>query len=279
VTLENDLRILDCTFVSSSGGFKSVRFFLNQDELGNIHIADFQWGGDSMPKSQIARHSLLIQGVQIPGLRDTEEEQLADYGKLHGRLFTRVVNEFSSGHIDASFAAMRSMPGDGSSMRICRHYLTCQFAASKDARRELEKTILIKGAIDPMFRYEYALGKGDRTAALSALDEVDEICGHLRYYDCMRATLLLDEGKSEEAYAIALNVTRLEPLSGLAYLVAIRALATMNRCSEGVQVLQEWCRIARPIDLAKTMAAIPTLKDFCSSREYLFWKKSASAAQ
>jgi hypothetical protein len=280
VVLDRDTRTLECEFMDAQGRIQSATFFLVERDDGAIRISDFQWGGDAMPKSQMVRETVLMEGYSMPHVRP-EEFAIEAMGHRNGAEFASMTRAYAQGHFGDAYAFLHALPPEVQRTRICRHYLTCLESVSKAAEDEVSKAIRNGEEFDPLERFRVAVRSSDDPAVLkSALDEVLASRQYPPVYECVKAGLLLVQGRDADAYAVAMDTVVLEPAMPLAYIIGIRASAK-SRPDDALRLIRMWSRIASPSMIDEFIAAAPDLSSFRSSREYSTWQQEAlpSAAQ
>jgi hypothetical protein len=281
VALLEGRRALECVLIRGDGAFQLATLFLTEAPPGDIRIADLHFASSQLEVTRAMRHTLLLMRVGLPGVLDDEEVRLARLGQTHGLTATLAVETLGQGKPDAAFAIWNGLPAELKATRIwieLRNRMA--FNGSAAAMAQLQAEARAGGGGPPAVRFSLALAAKDHARALGALDEFIVAQRGLPFLRTVKADLLLNAGRADDALALARDIGTLAPAATGAHIVAFRAAAQLGRTTTATEALADWARVAPAAVIVKMVeadAAAP-IAAFRATPEYAVWRRSAEAA-
>lgn len=281
VALLEGQRALECVLIRGDGAFQLVTVFLAESPPGEIRIADLHFASSQLEVTRAMRHTLLLMRVGLPGVLDEEEVRLTHLGQTHGLTVTLAMEALGQGKHDAAFGMWNGLPAEFKAMRIwIEHRNRMAFNGSAAAMAQLQAEARAGGGGPPAVRFSLALAAKDNTRALGALDEFIVPQRGLPFLRTVKADLLLNAGRPDDALALARDIGTLAPATAGAHVVAFRAAAQLGRAITATEALADWARVAPAAAIAKAVEAdpLPAIAAFRATPEYAAWRQRADAA-
>lgn len=275
VILLDDARQVEGMLVGTDGNLEFVRLHLCFAANGGIAIDDFCFAGSELEATRSIRHIVILLGVRGDKPLDDEETQLCVASDGHGGAFRLVMELFGNQKPEAAFDLLSAPANRIDETKIWRQLRNMlALAGSEGARSDLRAAVEAR-AVDSFLEYQIWQQSGDRERTLAALERVLVEYRELPFLRLVKAGLLLEMERPEEAYAIAVEVRDCNPGLISAYFMTLRAALATGRMEKALAVVRAWAEAQPPGDVASSIEAEATLAEFAKSAGYTEWKKQA----
>ncbi|MEO6005229.1 MAG: hypothetical protein ABIZ04_09555 [Opitutus sp.] len=267
-------RFLECLLISEQNHIVFLLLRLTQSDDGKIRIADMQFSGSELEVSRSIRQTLILLGYRTDQLLEPEEEGLSRAISKHSMNAAEIFTAINEKDYGLAFGFLQSNYGELNHTRIWRELRNrLAFLGSKSAMRNLEAECASGEPTNSLLSFGILSNKGDKQRALAALEQTIRDFHQPAVLCAIRAGLLIDLNRNEEALASAENLSELNPLSGSSWRVAILAAVNLQKPASAIRALNGWAKIAPRSEIDAILQHEPALTKFLASPDYLAWKE------
>ncbi len=279
VLLADGARTIECVLLDEKGSFRMVTLRLRENPGGAIKIEDLHFLGSSLPYSRATRQMFLLMGVPSTVALEPEEIDLERFGRKGQLTVSWALRAWQRGDAEEAFRLWSLLPDELKTRPVWqdtrnRIALSGGTAAMRSLMEEWRQNL----PGNAFLRYSLAQASNDNAAAITAIDQLLIEVHQAPFVRAVKASLLLTDGRPAEAFEQAWDVCELNPFSGLAYYVAVRAAVENRRPENAMMVLQRWAHVLPTAAIDKIVAAEPLLAPLRASAAYVSWQQMPGPA-
>lgn len=265
-------RVINALFLDDQGSLFTLSLWL-EESAGKIVVVDHRSLIQTLPTSRRFRHILLLQGAPFTTALDDEERVLC-FASMDNRRWTRgAFAAIGNGRLDLAHESWNRMTDDVKGTTVWREFrdIWASIGSAPAWEQWLKEHLAGRGA-NPLLALTYERAQTDKSKALIAIDQLIARTMNSPFLRTVKAEILLECGRPEEAWAIAREVYRRNPFAVHACPVAINAALATGRRDEAMAALEHWGRIVPAAQIEEFLARDTRTADFRSSEAYLGWR-------
>ena len=279
VSLVDGARAIECVVLDDVGRFQVLVLRLCVNADGLVRIEDVRLLGASSGLTGAVRGTLLVMGARAAVKLDDEESALEGLGSVYQLTTTETFGKMAQGKLDEAFVIWNGVLPKFKDTAYWRSVRTrLALGGSARAMADLQAAMRRGETIDPFVRFSMATAAKNNQEAILAMDDVLRETKNLAFLRSVKAGLLLDLGRLNEAMDLARETTRQDPAGWLGYLVWIRAAIALDDSRSAAEGLNCLSRLIPSSEFEKVFSATPELQKIRSSSVYATWKTTTGAS-
>ena len=278
IELVDGMRVIESVVVNDKGEFRGLLLWLGMASDGTTKIVDIRFLGSSQEFSRRIRQVMILFGSKAAGVPDSEELALESLGQKNRKTISSAFEALRHNDPDEAFRRWSQADPELQSTRIWKDLRSTMAAnGSALARQQIEQEHDTSSDNDSFTWYVLAMSHGDRKQALAALDGVLDQTRNLSFFRLLKGSLLLDEGRANEALELAEELYSLEPLLVGPHILAMRAALSMGKTDAAIRSLRHWNLVFSRTSIEGLLPNDALVTKFRGTQEYKEWKLTADS--